>query len=104
MRIAREEIFGPVLTVLAYDDPEELALRANDSDFGLAAVIWSRDIGTANRLARQIRAGTVWINMPPYLDAAATWGGMKASGLGREMGWDAIEAFTEVKSIWTSLA
>jgi len=104
MRIAREEIFGPVLTVLAYDDPAELALRANDTDFGLAAVIWSRDIGTANRLARQIRAGTVWINMPPYLDAAATWGGMKASGLGREMGWDAIEAFTEVKSIWTSLA
>ncbi|NKQ51461.1 aldehyde dehydrogenase [Amycolatopsis sp. K13G38] len=104
MRIAREEIFGPVLTVLPYDDPEELAVRANDTDYGLAAYIWSRDIGTANRLAHQVKAGTVWINMPPLLDAGAAWGGMKSSGLGREMGWEAIEAFTEVKSIWTSLA
>jgi acyl-CoA reductase-like NAD-dependent aldehyde dehydrogenase len=104
MRIAREEIFGPVLSVLAYDDPEELVLMANDSDYGLAAVIWSRDIGNANRLAHQVKAGTVWINMPPSLDAAAAWGGMKASGSGREMGWEAIEAFTDVKSIWTSLA
>jgi len=103
MRIAREEIFGPVLTVLPYDDPEELAPRANDTDYGLAAYIWARDIGTANRLAHQVKAGTVWINMPPLLDAGAAWGGMKSSGLGREMGWEAIEAFTEVKSIWTSL-
>ncbi|MEV4644528.1 aldehyde dehydrogenase family protein [Saccharopolyspora sp. NPDC049357] len=104
MRIAREEIFGPVLTVLPYDDPEELAPRANDTEYGLAAYIWSHDIGTANRLAHQVKAGTVWINMPPLLDAGAPWGGMKSSGSGREMGWDAIEAFTEVKSIWTSLA
>ncbi|MGQ4270088.1 aldehyde dehydrogenase family protein [Nocardiopsis changdeensis] len=104
MRIAREEIFGPVLSVLPYDDPDELVARANDSRYGLAAVIWSRDIGTANRLAARVRAGTVWINMPPMLDAAAAWGGMKDSGLGREMGWSAIEAFTQVKSIWTSLA
>ncbi|MBB4933014.1 aldehyde dehydrogenase (NAD+)/betaine-aldehyde dehydrogenase [Lipingzhangella halophila] len=104
MTIAREEIFGPVLSVLSYDDPEELAERANDTEYGLAAVVWSRDISTANRLARRIRAGSVYINMPPMLDAAAPWGGMKASGLGREMSWAAIEAFTEVKSIWTSLA
>lgn len=103
MRIAREEIFGPVLSVMPYDDPEELAHLANDSEYGLAAAIWSRDIGTANRLARQVKAGTVWINMMQGLDAAAAWGGMKSSGLGREMGWDAIEAYTEVKSIWTSL-
>ena len=104
MRIAREEIFGPVLSVIGYDDPGELAARANDTDYGLAAVIWSRDIGTANRLAHAVRAGTVWINMPQALDAGAAWGGMKSSGTGREMGWDAIEAFTELKSIWTSLS
>ncbi|MGW0578634.1 aldehyde dehydrogenase family protein [Streptomyces sp. NPDC002920] len=104
MRIAREEIFGPVLSVMPYDDPEELVTLANDSEYGLAAAIWARDIGTANRLARQVKAGTVWINMMQGLDAAAAWGGMKSSGLGREMGWEAIEAYTEVKSIWTSLA
>ncbi|MGI5132505.1 aldehyde dehydrogenase family protein [Pseudonocardia sp. CA-107938] len=104
MRIAREEIFGPVLSVLPYDDPDQLVELANDTDYGLAAVIWSRDVRVANRLAQQVRAGTVYINMPPFLDAAAAWGGMKASGLGREMGWEAIEAFTEVKSIWTNLA
>ncbi|MHA4854860.1 aldehyde dehydrogenase family protein [Rhodococcus sp. MSC1_016] len=103
MRIAREEIFGPVLSVLPYDDPEELATLANDSAYGLAAVIWSRDIGTANRLANAVKAGTVYINMPPMLDAAAAWGGMKSSGSGREMGWEAILAYTEVKSIWTAL-
>ena len=104
MTIAREEIFGPVLSVIAYDDPAELADRANDTDYGLAAVIWSRDIGTANRLAHEIKAGTVWINLPPFLDAAAPWGGMKASGVGREMGWEAILAYTDTKSIWTSLS
>jgi aldehyde dehydrogenase (NAD+)/betaine-aldehyde dehydrogenase len=104
MRIAREEIFGPVLSVLPYDDPDQLVELANDTDYGLAAVIWSRDVRVANRLAHQVKAGTVYINMPPFLDAAAAWGGMKASGLGREMGWEAIEAFTEVKSIWTNLA
>ena len=103
MRIAREEIFGPVLAVLPYEDPEELVTLANDSDYGLAAAVWSRDIGTANRLARQVKAGTVWINMMQGLDAGAAWGGMKSSGIGREMGWEAIEAYTEVKSIWTSL-
>jgi aldehyde dehydrogenase (NAD+)/betaine-aldehyde dehydrogenase len=103
MRVAREEIFGPVLTVLAYEDRDELAALANDSEYGLAAAIWSRDIGTANGLANRIKAGTVWINMAPAQDAAAAWGGMKASGLGREMGWAGIEAYTQVKSIWTSL-
>ncbi len=103
MTIAREEIFGPVLSVIPYEDADMLASHANDTDYGLAAVIWSRDIGTANRLAHEIKAGTVWINLPPFLDAAAPWGGMKASGVGREMGWDAILAYTETKSVWTSL-
>ena len=104
MAIAREEIFGPVLSVIPYEDVSELAGRANDTEYGLPAVVWSRDIGTANRLARQIRAGTVWINLPPFLDAAAPWGGMKASGVGREMGWEAIASYTDIKSVWTSLA
>ncbi len=103
MTIAREEIFGPVLSVLPYDDAEELAPRANDTEYGLGAVVWSQNITTANRLAQQIKAGTVWINLPPFLDAAAPWGGMKSSGIGREMGWEAIEAYTEVKGIWTAL-
>ncbi|AZK97800.1 MULTISPECIES: aldehyde dehydrogenase family protein [Streptomyces] len=102
MRIAREEIFGPVLAVMPYEDPEELVGLANDSEYGLAASIWSRDIATANRLARRVKAGTVWINMMQGLDAAAAWGGTKSSGIGREMGWEAITAYTEVKSIWTS--
>jgi len=104
MTIAREEIFGPVLSVIPYEDPAELVGRANDTDYGLGAVIWSSDIRTANRLAHEIKAGTVWINMPPFLDAAAPWGGMKASGIGREMGWEGILSYTDVKSIWTSLA
>jgi acyl-CoA reductase-like NAD-dependent aldehyde dehydrogenase len=103
MVIAREEIFGPVMSVLPYDDPEELVDKANDTEYGLTAYIWSRDIGTANRLARRIRAGSVYINTFPILDPAAPWGGMKSSGLGREMGWEAITAYTEVKSIWTKL-
>ncbi|MBM9506622.1 aldehyde dehydrogenase family protein [Actinacidiphila acididurans] len=103
MRIAREEIFGPVLTVLPYDSPDELTALANDTGYGLAAAIWSRDISMVNRLAQEVKAGTVWINMHQALDAAAPWGGMKSSGIGREMGWDAIEAYTDVKSIWTHL-
>jgi acyl-CoA reductase-like NAD-dependent aldehyde dehydrogenase len=104
MRIAREEIFGPVLSVLTYDDLDEAIGLAHDSDYGLAAVIWSRDVTTVNRLAKRIRAGTVWVNMAPILDPAASWGGVKSSGIGREMGWEGVAAFTEVKSIWTNFA
>lgn len=103
MTIAREEIFGPVLPVFGYDDPEELVGRANDTDYGLAASIWTRDLATAHRTAAAIRAGAVFVNMPPIPDAAAPWGGYKASGWGREMGPHAIEAFTEVKGVWTHL-
>jgi aldehyde dehydrogenase (NAD+)/betaine-aldehyde dehydrogenase len=104
MTVAREEIFGPVITVMPYDDPDELVGRANDTEYGLAAAVWTRDVGKAHRLAETIKAGTVYVNMVNAIDAAAPWGGYKSSGWGREMGRQAIDLYTEVKSVWTSLS
>ncbi|RDI18970.1 aldehyde dehydrogenase (acceptor) [Rhodococcus sp. AG1013] len=104
MTIAREEIFGPVLSILPYDDQDELAARANDTDYGLAACIWTKDLTTAHNLAASIHAGSVFVNMLPFLDPAAPWGGFGASGWGREMSSNAIDEFTETKGVWINLA
>jgi acyl-CoA reductase-like NAD-dependent aldehyde dehydrogenase len=103
MDIARDEIFGPVLPVMTYDDPEELVARANDTQYGLAACVWTSDVALGHRLAQQIRAGEVFINTLPMLDPAAPWGGFKASGWGREMTAEALDSYTETKGVWVHL-
>ncbi len=103
MTIAREEIFGPVVSVLSFSDIEDLQKRANNTLYGLSAGIWTRDIGKAHGLAKKIKAGTIWINCFNQFDAASPFGGFKQSGFGRELGKYALELYTQVKSVWVSL-
>jgi acyl-CoA reductase-like NAD-dependent aldehyde dehydrogenase len=104
LKIAREEIFGPVLVASPYDSLEEVAARANAGDYGLAAGVWTKDVGSAHRLAAMLKAGSVYINHWGGSDPAAPFGGFKASGVGREHGRDGLEAYLETKTVWTSLA
>ena len=101
--ISREEIFGPVLATIAFTDLDEGIARANDSQYGLAAAVWTRDIKKAHYVARKLQAGTVWINTYNVYDTAAPFGGYKASGFGREMSSHALEHYTQVKSVWVDL-
>ncbi len=103
MRIAKEEIFGPVLAILPFDTLDDAAALAEDTEFGLAAGIWTRDIGKAHVLASRIRAGTVWINTYNRFDAASPYGGYKQSGFGRENGRAVLEELTQLKSVWVNL-
>jgi aldehyde dehydrogenase (NAD+)/phenylacetaldehyde dehydrogenase len=103
MTIAREEIFGPVLAVIPFKDLAEAARLADATEFGLAAGVWTRDIGKAHKLAASIRAGTVWINTYNVYDAASPYGGYKQSGFGRENGEEVLRELTQLKSVWVAL-
>ena len=103
MKIVDEEIFGPVLSVVTFDGVEEGVRLANQTIYGLAAGIWTRDIKKAHAVARAIKAGTVWINTYNMYDSAAPFGGYKASGFGRDLGREALNSYTEVKSVWVAL-
>lgn len=104
MKIAQEEIFGPVLAALDFDDIDQVIELANNNQYGLAAAVWTNDVKKAHLVSRQLRAGTVWVNTYGLMDAALPFGGYKSSGFGRELGMNAIEHYTEVKTVWMNLS
>jgi aldehyde dehydrogenase (NAD+)/phenylacetaldehyde dehydrogenase len=103
MRLAQEEIFGPVLATIQFSDLDEVITEANRNPYGLAAAVWTRDIRKAHAVAHRLKAGTVWINAYNVYDPAAPFGGYKASGFGRELGMHALESYTQVKDVWVNL-
>jgi aldehyde dehydrogenase (NAD+) len=103
MAIAREEIFGPVMSILKFSDMNEAISRANNTTFGLAAAVWTNDVKKAHKIAASVRAGTVWVNCYDVFDAAAPFGGFKMSGMGRELGQAGLQNYTELKTVTMAL-
>jgi aldehyde dehydrogenase (NAD+) len=103
MTIAQEEIFGPVLATLSFDDIDQVIQQANNNPYGLASAVWTRDVKKAHMVSRQLKAGTVWINTYGLMDASLGFGGYKSSGFGRELGMHSIEHYTELKTVWLNL-
>jgi phenylacetaldehyde dehydrogenase len=103
MKVVKEEIFGPVVCAMPFKDPDKLVAEANQSEYGLAAAVWTRDLSKAHRIAAKLRAGTVWINCYNVFDAAMPFGGYKQSGWGREMGHEVLEQYTEVKAVCVAI-
>jgi len=103
MRVAQEEIFGPVLAVIPFDGADDAVAQANDVPYGLAAGVWTRDVKKAHTVARRLAAGTVWVNMYNFYDPAMPFGGVKGSGFGRDLGEACLQEYTQVKSVWMNL-
>lgn len=104
MRIAREEVFGPVLSIIGFEDEAEAIKLANDTIYGLAAGLWTKDMNRALRMTAALKAGTVWVNTYRAISYMMPFGGMKHSGIGRESGLEAIREYLETKSVWISMA
>lgn len=103
MKIAQEEIFGPVVSTLTFRNFDEVIAAGNATNYGLAAAVWTRDISKAHRAARALRAGTVWVNTYNVFDAGVPFGGYKESGIGRELGSQALDLYTQTKAVWVAL-
>jgi acyl-CoA reductase-like NAD-dependent aldehyde dehydrogenase len=103
MRIAQEEVFGPVVVLIPFTDEDDAVRIANDTRFGLAAGVWTNDIARAHRMVRRLRAGTVWVNNYRKTNYVAPFGGFKESGIGRENGADAVNEYTELKTVWIDM-
>jgi acyl-CoA reductase-like NAD-dependent aldehyde dehydrogenase len=102
-RIAREEIFGPVAAAIPFKDENDAVFQGNETAYGLSAAVWTRDLSRAHRMARALKAGTVWVNCFNQLDPISPFGGYKESGFGRELGKYALDLYTQIKSVWMKL-